>query len=86
MKYDLKKLRRKLKISVPEIVEAFELNSRQQVYYWERKKCYPEEVKVWMDGKQKEKLEFKKGMSLKAIDARLKAIEKTLGEKNERDV
>jgi len=79
MLYDLKKLRRRLGIKVPEIVEKFNLHNRQIVYYWERKKQYPEYVKEWMDKKEDDMKAFNNKASLRAIDERLKRLEKKIG-------
>jgi hypothetical protein len=79
MKYDLKKLRKKLSISVTDIQEQFDVPSRQSVYYWERKKAYPQEVKDWMENKLKEHIEFKGEQNFKSVYKRLRELEKVVG-------
>ena len=91
MLHDLKKQRKKLKISMIDIAEKFGM-SRGAVYLWENKETYPQEVKNWMDKQQAMKdgssfslLEmfkrFKKKQKGKdqAIAARLSKIEMRLG-------
>jgi hypothetical protein len=69
-----------------DIVDEFNLPSRHNVYYWERKKAYPQYVKDWMEGKLKEQIEFEAEQDLKTINKRLRALEKAVGLEGKKDV
>ena len=82
MHYDLKKLRKKLGIKAQEIADRFNV-TRQTVYYWERKKQYPEYVKDWMEEKLKERMTFEAEADLQSIAKRLARIERIIGRKTD---
>ncbi len=75
MKYDLKKLRKSLGITAPEIAAEFGI-TEQTVYYWERQKAYPQYVKEWFEDKQAEKKGFESGANMSSINKRLRRLEK----------